>query len=407
MTKDCINDTDEFLKEQLELLKLKQSDPNIEWQDVADFRSAYIGALEHRDTCRKGSKLLYEYLDAGWTIEPKRKSDCTSTTVDFGAPTEKIALQKERVKVQTEKIELNRWIREYSRDEQIAQYIVDEISKLTPLNIPNKIISNDNKVSYALAYSDCHLGSEFELKGLLGETLNQYSPEIFEERMWNLLAKVKKIVEKENISLLHVWDFGDEIDGMLRVSQLFKLRYGVVEQTIKYADFISNWLNELSKIVNVKFQMVVDSNHSQLRMLGQQKNTFKDDNMSKVIITFIKERLKDNPNIEIVENPTGMIYDTVCGYNILGIHGEIKDMEKRIRELSEIYKTKINYLIGGHLHHSKSKNIGIDVDIINIPSIIGMDDYSLSLGKSANAGAKLFVFEEGNGKSIEYTIKLN
>ena len=407
MTKDCINDTDEFLKEQLELLKLKQSDPNIEWQDVADFRSAYIGTLEHRDTCRKGSKLLYEYLDAGWTIEPKRKSDCTSTTVDFGAPTEKIALQKERVKVQTEKIELNRWIREYSRDEQIAQYIVDEISKLTPLNIPNKIISNDNKVSYALAYSDCHLGSEFELKGLLGETLNQYSPEIFEERMWNLLAKVKKIVEKENISLLHVWDFGDEIDGMLRVSQLFKLRYGVVEQTIKYADFISNWLNELSKIVNVKFQMVVDSNHSQLRMLGQQKNTFKDDNMSKVIITFIKERLKDNPNIEIVENPTGMIYDIVCGYNILGVHGEIKDMEKRIRELSEIYKTKINYLIGGHLHHSKSKNIGIDVDIINIPSIIGMDDYSLSLGKSANAGAKLFAFEEGNGKSIEYTIKLN
>lgn len=407
MTKDCINDTDEFLKEQLELLKLKQSDPNIEWQDVADFRSAYIGTLEHRDTCRKGSKLLYEYLDAGWTIEPKRKSDCTSTIVDFGAPTEKIALQKERVKVQTEKIELNRWIREYSRDEQIAQYIVNEISKLTPLNIPNKIISNDNKVSYALAYSDCHLGSEFELKGLLGETLNQYSPEIFEERMWNLLAKVKKIVEKENISLLHVWDFGDDIDGMLRVSQLFKLRYGVVEQTIKYADFISNWLNELSKIVNVKFQMVVDSNHSQLRMLGQQKNTFKDDNMSKVIITFIKERLKDNPNIEIVENPTGMIYDIVCGYNILGVHGEIKDMEKRIRELSEIYKTKINYLIGGHLHHSKSKNIGIDVDIINIPSIIGMDDYSLSLGKSANAGAKLFAFEEGNGKSIEYTIKLN
>lgn len=407
MSNDYINDTDEFLKEQLELLKLKQSDSNIEWQDIADFRSAYIGSLEHRDTCRKGSKLLYEYIDAGWIIEPRKKSDSTSTTVDFGSPTDKIALQKERVKIQTEKIELNRWIREYSRDELIAQYIIDEIAKLKPLDIPQKIDINDNKKEYALAYSDCHLGSEFVLKGLFNEVLNEYSPEIFEERMYMLLAKIKKIAEKENITELHVWDFGDAIDGMLRVSQLFKLRYGVVEQTIKYADFISNWLNELSKYMKIKFQMVVDANHSQLRMLGQQKNTFKDDNMSKIIITFIKERLKDNSNIEIVENPTGMIFDTVCGYNVLGVHGEIKDMDKRLRELSDIYKTKINYLIGGHLHHSKSQNIGIDIDIINIPSIIGMDDYSLSLGKSANAGAKLFVFEENDGKSIEYNIKLN
>lgn len=58
-------DKSQFLREQLDLLKCKQTDPEIEWQDVADFRSEYIGVLEHRDTCRKGSKIFYEYLDAG------------------------------------------------------------------------------------------------------------------------------------------------------------------------------------------------------------------------------------------------------------------------------------------------------------------------------------------------------
>ena len=63
---------------------------------------------------------------------------------------------------------------------------------------------------------------------------------------------------------------GDFNDGILRVSQLMKLRYGVVDGTIKYADFISNWLNELTKYVRVKYQST-NGNHSELRMLGQPK----------------------------------------------------------------------------------------------------------------------------------------
>lgn len=37
-----------FLREQLDLIKRKQMDPSIEWQDVADFREEYSGEKEHR-----------------------------------------------------------------------------------------------------------------------------------------------------------------------------------------------------------------------------------------------------------------------------------------------------------------------------------------------------------------------
>ena len=119
----------EFLREQLDLLKRKQTDENLEWQDVADFRSEYIGDLEHRDTVRKGSKLLYEYIDAGWVNEP-------NNNIDFGCPNEKYSIQKERYKLQTEKIEMNRWLRELARDELITEKIVNAVADLPSLEIP-------------------------------------------------------------------------------------------------------------------------------------------------------------------------------------------------------------------------------------------------------------------------------
>ena len=319
---------------------------------------------------------------------------------------EKRGIQKEKVKLQTEKLEYNRWLREEARDELITEKICDAISTLSSLTIPKHIIPVHNTKAYALVYSDEHFGVEFELKGLFGDIINAYSPEIFEERMWDLFNQTIEIVQKENIDTLNVFSMGDYMDGILRVSQLMKLRYGVVDGTIKYADFISNWLNELTKYVRVKYQST-NGNHSELRMLGQPKGTFTEDNMGKVVSEFIKTRLKDNPNFTYIENPTGYIYAQLATHTILGVHGEVKNMESAIKEFSSIYGVPIQYLLSGHLHHNKAEEVGVNQEVINVGSIIGVDSYSLSLRKTSNASAKLLVFEQARGKVCEYTLKLN
>ena len=81
-------------------------------------------------------------------------------------------------------------------------------------------------------------------------------------------------------------------------------------------------------------------------------------------------------------------------------------MDTTLKDMSRIYNVKISYLVGAHLHHGKQEDVGMDIETINIPSIIGVDDYSMSLNKTSNAGAKLLCFEEGMGKTIEYNIKL-
>lgn len=152
---------------------------------------------------------------------------------------------------------------------------------------------------------------------------------------------------------------------------------------------------------------MVNGNHTELRMLGQPKGTFTKDNMGMVVYESIKNRLEDNLNFEMITNPTGYIFDNICGFNVLGIHGEVKSMEKAIKDFSHTYKTEIDILVAGHLHHTRTETVGVNKDVINVPSIIGVDDFSMSLNKTSNAGATLVIIEEEKGKVLEYNIKLN
>ena len=320
-------------------------------------------------------------------------------------------LEKEKIKIQTEKLEYNRWLREEARDELICEKICDAIRSMPPLDVPEVLPAHvagrvfGNREG-CLLIADAHYGVDLKIAGLFGETINEYSPEIFEDRMWNLLEQTIDICQREGFSVLNVYDLGDEVDGLLRVSQLWKLRYGVIESTIRYGRFITEWLNELSKYVYVKYQMVSDSNHCQLRMLGQPKNTFKNENMAHIIAEKIMDRLGSNPNFEFVKNPTGYVFDNLVGYNVLGVHGECKNLEHAIKDFSKTYGVTVDFMVAGHKHHQKSENIGIKSDVISAPSIIGIDDYSLSLHKTSDPGATLFVLEEGKGNTIEYKIKL-
>ena len=379
------------------------------WEELAPILNTQCGISEEDFRGSSAWRKRYRVMQQAWddVFSQQKFGDEHLDDLDI----KKRELAKEKIKLQTEKLEYNRWLREEARDELICERICAAIRDLPPLDIPDILPAHiEGRVhgnrSGCLLIADPHYGVDLKITGLFGETLNEYSPEIFEARMWDLLKQVVDICEKEGFTSLNVYDLGDEVDGLLRVSQLFKLRYGVIESTVRYGRFITKWLNELSKKVYVRYQMVKDSNHCQLRMLGQPKNTFKDENMSYIITDKIMDRLEDNPNFEFIQNPTGYIFDNVVGYNIFGCHGETKSMEQAIKDFSRTYKVDIDFMVGGHKHHQNSTNVGIQSDVISAPSIIGVDDYALSLNKTSDPGATLFVLEQDKGKVIEYNIKL-
>ena len=379
------------------------------WEELTPILNTQCGISEEDFRGSSAWRKRYRVMQQAW-------DDVFSQQIFTEKHTETIQehkreLEKEKIKLQTEKLEYNRWLREEARDELICEHICNAIKELPPLEVPHILPANiagrvHGTREGCLLIADPHYGVDLKITGLFGEIINEYSPEIFESRMWNLLTQVIDICEKEGFTSLNVYDLGDEVDGMLRVSQLFKLRYGVIESTVRYGRFITEWLNELSKHVYVKYQMVKDSNHCQLRMLNQPKNTFKDENMSYIIAEKLMDRLGDNPNFKFIQNPTGYIFDNVVGYHIFGFHGEVKDMSQAIKDFSRTYKVEIDFMVGGHKHHQNSSNVSIQSDTIVDPSIIGVDDYALSLNKTSDPGATLFVLEDGKGKIMEYNIKL-
>ena len=376
---------------------------DITWPEIAEELNKQYRAdeLDYRDSSSY-RKRYRNYLDAYEQIFSKEQfsEDQTSEYMD-----QKRELQKLKIQLQTEKLEYNRWLRDEARDELICEKICNAIKNNNALTMPDPLIIDRKNRSAVLAFGDEHYAAEFTIYGLYGEIINSYSPEIFEQRMWDLFYQVVDIIQKEELTILYVFALGDFTDGILRCSQLMKLRYGVVEGTVKYANFIAHWLNELSKYVKVKYQMVY-GNHSELRMLGQPKGTFKEENTGMFVREMIKTYLENNPNFEMIVNPTGLIFDNIEGLNVLGIHGEVKNMENAIKDFSNTYNTNIQILIGGHMHHYKAETVGVNKDVINVPSIIGIDDYSMSLNKTSNPGAVLFCIEENKGVTLEYKIKL-
>lgn len=372
------------------------------WQEVANILNELLGTEYTESKFRKQRQAFDKMLAAN-----------RSKYVDSNAQLQEITLaqrelEKERKKIQTEKLEYNKWLREEARDEMITEKICSSIATLPPVKVPEYIKPVHNNKSYLLALADCHYGIEFSIKDFFGNIINEYSPEIFEDRMWDLYNQVVEIIHDRGIEELNVWELGDGIQGLLRLnSQLMQLRYGVIDSATRYGDFLAKWINALSKHVRVKFQMTMDSNHNQLRLCGAPKNAFADENMSKVIMLMIKYQLADNPNVTIIENPTGMNFGMFSTYQILGIHGEVKDLGKALNDYSRAYDTPISYIIGAHIHHLVSKEMGINAEALSIRSMIGVDPYGMSLLATSNAGASLYEFDQIKGLTCEHKLKVN
>lgn len=129
--------------------------------------------------------ILNSELESNYTESKYRKDYYRLKNKDFrNLETDEInikirELEKQRIKLKTEKIEYNKWLREEARDEMIKDEIVLAINNLKPLKVPDYIKPEFNNKSYLLAFGDCHYGIEFELKDLFGSTINKYSPDIF------------------------------------------------------------------------------------------------------------------------------------------------------------------------------------------------------------------------------------
>lgn len=261
-----------------------------------------------------------------------------------------------------------------------------------------------------LCIADCHYGAEWTVRGLRGEVLNRYDPDVFCERMENLLAQVRQIIEREQIGDVQLLLCGDSLDGMLRASQLMKLRWGVVESCMRFSEYMAQWIAELAKDVVVSV-CGVDGNHTETRALNSKRGDFPGENLEKVIFWFLSERLKAHPRVIVDAETEQHKHLTVQGYSLLLTHGtDMKSLENAAKQAMLLYGESIDLLICGHKHREQECVSGYTDQgnsvVVRVPSLCGMDEYAQRLGYGGKPGATAMVLEAGYGRRCIYPIAL-
>ena len=308
--------------------------------------------------------------------------------------------------------EINETYRAKSRSEALQDAVIRAAKEMPPVFVPATVNRRTiGKRTLVLCIADCHYGAEWTVHGLRGEILNRYDPDVFCARMENLLQQTRMILEREQIGDVQLLLCGDSLDGMLRSSQLMKLRWGVVESCMRFSEYMAQWISTLSEDAVVSV-CGVDGNHTETRTLNSKRGEFPGENLEKVIFWFLSERLKENPNVLVDGITEQRKHLNIQGFSLLLTHGtDIRTLENAAKQTMLLYNERIDYLICGHKHREQEYVSGYTDQgnsvVIRVPSLCGMDEYAQRLGYGGKPGALGMVLEAGYGRRCIYPIVLS
>ena len=309
-------------------------------------------------------------------------------------------LYKQQVKFYDQRREFNNTLRQQSREEYLCSLIEDSIknSDLKPFEYYNKNVEQtDNDTLVFL--TDLHYGMECE------NYWNRYNPEIFVQYLYRYLDEIINIKTLHNSENCYVFLGGDMISGIIHNLVRIENAEDVVQQVQHVSEYISNFVNELSKVFSkVQIHSVV-GNHS--RLMQNKKEAIKDEKLDLLVTWYMKARLCDLKNVVIVDN---IIDQTIASINIrgklyYGVHGDYDVSSKVVNSLTQMLDEKPYAVLMAHRHHY-AINTDHNVKVISSGSFVSVDDYCITKRISGKPSQTVCVCDK-NGLICSYDVVLN
>ncbi|MGN5457157.1 MAG: hypothetical protein ACI4XN_14290, partial [Candidatus Kurthia intestinigallinarum] len=289
-----------------------------------------------------------------------------------------------------------------------ADHLTEELIKAANI-VPLKRYSsafafknNSSNKEALLCFSDWHYGA------VSNNIWNVYNIEICIQRVSKLFDSVSSALREHNVKTLHIALLGDFVHGAIHTGVRVAAEENTCEQLMHVSEILANFINEISVYVDKVVVYSTYGNHA--RTIQNKNDSIHADNMERVIPWWLRQRLKDNQKVDILDSEYyEFIYMQICGCNIVCTHGDLdkfKDIGITVNSLfTKKYGKSIDYTFSADKHHLESfEQFGIESTLVG--SLCGTDEYANNKRLYSNPTQTLCIFTPDDGKLCSYNINL-
>ena len=294
-------------------------------------------------------------------------------------------IYKERCRLQDIQREKRNDLRVEARFENLLEVVKDNIGFMPTYEIKDfkPINKNQDKKYAVLQLSDWHCGA------LVDNQFNYYNVDTMVDRATKVRNNALEYCKLHNVTDLVIEINGDMVNGAIHVSSRVESEEGVIQQVITVTDVLAKLINSMKPYFNSIKIVTTLGNHG--RLTPNKSDSITNENFEMLIPTMLRDKLSD---IKISDSK-GLDFTKyeIDGKIIMVSHGQNDSMTKVISDFSKMFKVVPNEVHLGHTHSYTDIN-DCDIKVTVNGSLIGSDDYAVTIRKVTTPSQNLIVYEK-------------
>lgn len=294
-------------------------------------------------------------------------------------------IYKERCRLQDIQREKRNDLRVEARFENLLEVVKDNMDFMPTYEIKDfkPINKNQDKKYAVLQLSDWHCGA------LVDNQFNYYNVDTMVDRATKVRNNALEYCKLHNVTDLVIEINGDMVNGAIHVSSRVESEEGVIQQVITVTDVLAKLINSMKPYFNSIKIVTTLGNHG--RLTPNKSDSITNENFEMLIPTMLRDKLSD---VKIIDSK-GLDFTKyeIDGKIIMVSHGQNDSMTKVISDFSKMFKVVPNEVHLGHTHSYTDIN-DCDIKVTVNGSLIGSDDYAITIRKVTTPSQNLIVYEK-------------
>ncbi len=372
------------------------------WEELSPILNTQCGISEEDFRGSSAWRKRYRVMQQAWDDVFSQKQFGESRSAEIDSQINE--LFKIKKQVQDQRRELRNILTPDARFNNLTEKLIESannLCKIKPLEF-NDYVLNTSDSEAVISWTDWHYGM------VADNIWNKYNTDICRQRVSTFVSKAIKHIQRHNIKTLHIMLLGDAAHGAIHNSCRVASEEDVCDQLMQSSEIMAEAINELSSYVTEVNVYATYGNH--LRTVQNKNDSVHSDNLEKLVPWWLEQRLQNNNRVNIIKSEYyEFLYLNVCGYNIVGAHGDLEKFKQFGLTVNTLFTKKygktIDYTISADKHHIEEfETMGIESILVR--SLCGTDEYANNNRLYSAPGQTLMIFTPDDGRECTYNIKL-